>query len=180
LFPASLSTSNKGLVYLLHAVDVLLQRDANIRLQLAGPGDHTWALREAGASEQVVAALDVVGVGTLEDLPTRYAAAHVTALPSRDEAFGLVLLESLACGTPIVGGAVGGAQDIITDDRIGSLVPFGDHHALATALLAALKLAAEPTTTRNCRNHALHWNWSDHTGPAHETLYSELLHKRAR
>ena len=79
-------------------------------------------------------------VGRVEDeqLLDYYAAADVFALPSSSEAQGLVALEAMACGLPVVATAVGGLLGTIEDGRTGFLVPPGEVAALAERLLALL------------------------------------------
>lgn len=65
------------------------------------------------------------------------AESAVVVLPSRAESFGAVLVEALACGTPVVATKCGGPEDIVTED-VGELVPVGDAAALAAALARVL------------------------------------------
>jgi glycosyltransferase involved in cell wall biosynthesis len=62
------------------------------------------------------------------------ATADVSVIPSNSEAFGVVNLESLAMGTPVVASRVGGISEIVRDSIDGFLVPAGDAEALASKL----------------------------------------------
>jgi len=63
-----------------------------------------------------------------------YGHCELFALPSRGEGFGLVYLEAMACGKPVIGGAHGGAPEVIEDGKTGYLVAHGDAAQLATAM----------------------------------------------
>ena len=67
-----------------------------------------------------------------------YNATDVSVVPSRVEPFGLVAIEALACGTPVVATNAGGLPDFITDD-VGALVPVDDHERLAKAIVDELQ-----------------------------------------
>ena len=69
-----------------------------------------------------------------ETLAQYYAAADVFVMPSHYESFGMVVLEAMACGTPVVGSAVGGLAYTIADGESGLLVPPGDWRAFAEAI----------------------------------------------
>jgi glycosyltransferase involved in cell wall biosynthesis len=73
-----------------------------------------------------------------EELVEAYRACDAYVLPSDYEAFGIVLLEAMACGKPCVATKVGGVSDIIADRKTGLLVPYGDAGALKSALVSLL------------------------------------------
>jgi glycosyltransferase involved in cell wall biosynthesis len=98
-----------------------------------------------------------------EDLVHAYREAHVTALASEGEAFGLVLVESLACGTPAVGASE--ASPLTFD---------GTAHDLARKILDAAWL--DPA---NCREHAERFDVR-RTARAHEQLYNDVLARHQR
>jgi len=106
-------------------------------------------------------------------LAALYRAATVSVLPSVDEAFGLVMVESLAAGTPVVGTAHGAIPEVLDDDRVSRLFPPGDLEALVGALRGALELSGEAATAALCRAHAQRWSWSS-VGPMLEAIYGDL------
>lgn len=67
-------------------------------------------------------------------LPYYYAAAEVVVMPSRYESFGMVALEAMACGTPVIASRVGGLAHLIQDGKTGYFVPSQDPEALAEKL----------------------------------------------
>jgi glycosyltransferase involved in cell wall biosynthesis len=179
LFSADASQPQKGLDDLLLAFAELLQWEPDARLVVSGPGNPAWAFTKLGArAESVRAAVDLLGAGDLDDVPARYRNATVTVLPSRHEAFGLALVESLASGTPVVCSDSGGMPEIVDDDRIGRVVAHGDAVALAKALGEVVTLARDPDTPARCRAHAARWGWQETIGPAHEALYADLARQK--
>jgi D-inositol-3-phosphate glycosyltransferase len=76
-----------------------------------------------------------------ELLSSYYRAADVTVVPSRAESFGLVALESLACGTPVIASAVGGLTTLVTDALTGALIDGWDPERYARAIGA---IVSEP------------------------------------
>jgi phosphatidylinositol alpha-mannosyltransferase len=174
LFPAA-ALPQKGLTLLLSAMALVLERLPDARLVIGGPGDPAWAFAELGAARaSVEGAVDVLGAGSADEVAGRYRSATVTVLPSRDDAFGLVLVESLACGTPAVCCRAGGMPEIVDRAGVGRVAPYGDAAALARALDEAIALARDPATAGRCREHARHWDWSDVIGPAHEAVYHRI------
>jgi glycosyltransferase involved in cell wall biosynthesis len=174
LFPAFAGERRKGLDHLLRAMAVVLDHHPDARLQLLGGGDTEWAFESLGGDEaRLRAVVDDLGrhVG---DVGHFYRSATVSVLPSRNEAFGVVLVESLASGTPVACSDDGGMPEIVSSPRVGRVAPYGDAAALGTALVEAIAVAADPATPARCAAHARRWDWDDSIGPAHEALYREL------
>jgi len=145
----------------------------------AGEATRQALLAEAG---QAGTASDVtfLGLGKVEDLPALYQGACVTVLPSVAEAFGIVLAESLAAGTPVVGTRHGGITEIIDNDLVGRLFDPGVHHrqtenfrGLAEAIVAVLDRGKTPEVVAACRAQAQRYSWSV-LGPQYERVFLEL------
>jgi phosphatidyl-myo-inositol alpha-mannosyltransferase len=123
----------------------------------------------------------VLGVGHLTDLPKLYREATITCLPSMWEAFGMVVLESWASGTPVVVTRHGAFPELIEDNpHLGAMFDpktegFETTNAegLAEALLEGLKIASKPGVTEQCRAKSLTCSW-DRLGPQFEALYHEV------
>ena len=201
LFASDASEIRKGVHYALAAVDRLRRHHPDARLVLCGPGDASWAVDGLGPPQDVggewVAHKDplaITGAGepgrrTLEEatellgprapteMPEQYRAATVTLLPSWEEAFGLVLAESLACGTPGVAFREGGMPEIISRPEVGRTAAFGDVADLTRALAEAVELARDPATPARCSEHARRWGWVESAGPAHEELYHSVARR---
>lgn len=171
LFPADANDRRKRLAVALAAMPAVLGSLPDARLVVAGGG----ALPD-GLPDAVRRAVDVVGLGEVGDLAARYQNATVTVLPSLDEAFGLVLVESLACGTPVVASRSGGMPEIVASG-VGGLATPDDPTALAAAIIEAVALARDPATPHRCAEHAAQWGW-DVVGPRHVAAYREATRTR--
>jgi glycosyltransferase involved in cell wall biosynthesis len=158
-----------GLLIEAHAL--VRERHPGARLVLSRPRDMRLARR---------AGLDVDAPGVeWQALDERRALAHayseawVAALPSSSEAFGLVLLEALACGTTVVGHRDGALPELIDRDDVGRLFDHLEPEELAAALLDAIELSGRPETPAACRRHAGHYSIERCT-ERYLALYREL------
>lgn len=128
----------KGADTLISALPRVLQKAPDAYLALVGDGADRPRLeqlaRDLGVSERT---RFLPGL-TQDELFACYAACALFALPSRGEGFGLVYLEAMAHGKPVIGGAHGGTPDVIEDGVTGWLVPHGDVERLSGALESLL------------------------------------------
>lgn len=139
--------SNKGLKTLLEAFSRIAGDHPDLSLILVGEdGGEAAALRQDILRRGLESRVRWVGFVPEEPLlASAYAEASALVLPSEYEAFGLVLLEALAQGTPVVASRVGGIPGIVEDGRNGLLVPSSDAAALSGALQ---KLLSDPARAR--------------------------------
>ena len=127
----------KGLDRLIRTVGYLKEK-RNLKLVLVGGDDQPLAemkrlqrtARELGLEKMIT----FVGRVDQLKLPAYYNAADVFALPSYHESFGLVTLESLACGTPVVATNVGGLSEFIRPGRTGYLIENNVPRAMASKI----------------------------------------------
>ncbi len=99
--------------------------------------------------------------------------AWAAALPSSNEAFGLVLLEALACGTPVLAFDHGALPELIDRPGIGTLFESLDPRSLADALIRTLELTGRPETVARCRARAEELS-TDRCTQRYLQLYREL------
>jgi D-inositol-3-phosphate glycosyltransferase len=134
----------KGLETLLDAVGCLRGAGTPVRLAVVGgetdePTDgHEADVRRRAAALGLGDAVTFVGAQPQQRLRDWYVAADVTVLPSYYESFGMVALEAMACGSPVVASRVGGLQTTVRDAVTGLLVAEGDPCALAGTITRVL------------------------------------------
>jgi len=136
----------KGIDVLIRAAHQLGDSVGPLRVLLVG-GAGSGASEEARELLRLRALVDELGlrdtvrfVGAVDQarLPLYYRAADVTVMPSTYESFGLVAVESLACGTPVVASRVGGLATIVRDRENGMLIPWRDPRLFADQIQAIL------------------------------------------
>ena len=124
----------KGMDTLITALPRLLTKRPEVQLVLVGAGDDRPWLEDLAEQNGVNRHVHFLTSLSYSELAACYGACEIFALPSKGEGFGLVYLEAMACGKPVIGGAHGGAPEIIEDGVTGYLVPHGDPIQLATSL----------------------------------------------
>ena len=123
----------KGIDVLLRAIAVLRTRGIRARFRIVGTGPLEGHLHELAHELDVSDLIEWSGTVSRSDLPHVFRSADAFVLPSRHESFGVVFIEALATGLPIIATRCGGPEDIVRPGN-GVLVPVDDHEALANAM----------------------------------------------
>jgi phosphatidylinositol alpha-mannosyltransferase len=166
---AAVDDDRKRIGLLVKAFALVRRQRPGARLVLLRPEDPAVAERFAAETDGIeFFDPDTSGVADV------FRRAWVTALTSYKEAFGLVVVESLACGTPVVGTRDGGIPEILDRPEVGRLFDGDDPRTVADCLLEALELAGDPATRAACRARAEDFSTMT-TARAYESLYRELL-----
>ena len=161
-----------GIDTLLKAIQVLKRKlDAthNVHLLIiGGDRDHTDS-PTSSEIRKLKQLTDILGIKNMvtflgsqrqDQLPYFYSAAEMCVLPSRYESFGMVALEAMACGTPVIASKVGGLSSFIQNDLSGLLIPEGNEVALAEKIHVLLSQPSlKDTLGSKARSRALEFSW---------------------
>jgi len=130
---------NKHMELVIGLMPELLEQVPDLTLVIAGPDDGAGAAWKRQAADLGLGdRVRFEGYLAERDLLGAYAAADALVLPSDWEAFGLVLLEAMACRTPCVVADRGGAPEVVEDGRTGIVARYGDPAAWREAILRLL------------------------------------------
>lgn len=159
--------------------------DGGVRLVIVGGASgrggeaEIQRLRDLAIALEVADRVDFVGPQPHDRLPLYYNAADVVTVCSHSESFGFAALEAHACGTPVVGTAVGGLSHIVRDGRSGFLVETRDPSVFAARLKTVLSdphLHAE--FAKEAHSGTARFSWSE-TGGKFLELYECLVRERS-
>jgi N-acetyl-alpha-D-glucosaminyl L-malate synthase BshA len=152
----------------------LVRRQVNSKLLLVGEGPEKMAAREL--VRELRLADHVHFLGEQDYIENILEVSDLLLLPSEQESFGLVALEAMSCGVPVVGSRVGGLPEVVLHGQTGYLLPVGDIRDMAEA---SVRLLASPEEhgrmSENARKRARdHFEASDII-PQYERLYESIL-----
>ncbi|MCJ8283543.1 MAG: glycosyltransferase family 1 protein [Rivularia sp. ALOHA_DT_140] len=153
----------------------ILEGIPDARLALVGDGPHREALETHFSGTNTF----FVGYLTGTDLASAFASSDAFVFPSRTETLGLVLLEAMAAGCPVVAARSGGIPDIVTDGVNGYLFePSSDDVGAIDATLRLLEEKQEREVIRqNAREEAERWGWSAATRQL-QTFYEGVVYSQ--
>jgi phosphatidylinositol alpha-mannosyltransferase len=136
-FLGRIDEPRKGLAVLLEALPELVELVPDVRLLVAGPGDVGEVRAAIPASLR--GHVELLGLVSEQDKPRVFAAGDVYCAPNtHGESFGIVLIEAMAAGAPVVASDLEAFRRVLEDGRAGVLVPVSDPASLAVALAELL------------------------------------------
>lgn len=139
-----------------------------ILFMIAGDGDDRLRLQADVDAAGVTENVRFLGKVMTKDLPDLYRAADLFVLPSTGEGFGIVFIEAMACGTPAIGLAVGGASDALGDGELGLAT---SEYLFEDALVSLIKQHTRDDTRLSA---AVDYRF----GPSQFAAYATALFKR--
>jgi glycosyltransferase involved in cell wall biosynthesis len=167
---ASLGDPRKGAALLFSAFESLRQSRGDARLVLVRTPDPIMSPTEVRAP----AGAEWIDANDTAALARAYSQAWASVLTATGEAFGLVLIESMAAGTPVVAPRSGGCPEIVSGERVGRLYAPGDEADLVRAMEQALELGREDATAEACRKRAAAYDW-ERVIEGYEQLYASVV-----
>jgi glycosyltransferase involved in cell wall biosynthesis len=166
-------TDFKGIDTLLRAAEIYEKKLPGIQTLLVGHGG-LWDEMQALIKELNLQGVHCLGHQNQDNVARIYNAADCSIVPSRVEPFGLVAIEALACGTPVIATNAGGLPDFI-NDSVGALVPVDDHEVLAETVVREIRSKSKETKGPFANHYAFkNFTWKQQVQKMIE-LYEEAI-----
>lgn len=151
-------TKFKGIDILIKAARTVTDAIPEVVFALAGDGELMTKIKKL-TQDLGLENVYFLGHRSQEDVASLYSCADVSVVPSRVEPFGLVALEALACGTPVVATNAGGLPDFI-NEKVGQLIQMEDVDELAQALIEELKNHTKMSKGKFAQEYAVNnYSW---------------------
>jgi len=161
----------KGHHLAIGAMPGVLQRHPQARLLIVGAGEEQARLEAQVRSLAIADRVTLTGAIPNAQLAAWYSAADALILASSREGWANVLLEAMACGTPVAATRIWGTPEVVADESVGLLFEPRTSEALAEALL---RLLATPSDRAHVRRYAEGFGWA-HTTQAQLDLFDRLV-----
>jgi len=174
LFVGSL-IPRKGVNYLLQAMPYVFLSVPEYRLVIVGEGPEKPFLHQLTKDLGIEDRVSFVGDQPHQEVKRWMQRARVLVLPSLEEGMGVVLVEALACGTPVVASCIDGIKDVVTPE-VGILVPPADSKAMSEAIVEILRDPERwAEASRSARARAeMYYRW-DKIAKRYVELYQTLV-----
>jgi len=151
-------TNFKGIDVLINAAEIVTKKIPKVSFALAGDGELRTEMEKL-AKKFRLDNIFFLGQQKQIDVALLYNLADVSVVPSRIEPFGLVAIEALACGTPVVATNAGGLPDFV-NDKVGRLVEMNNKTALATAIIEELNNNSKQNKGKYSAQYAIdNYSW---------------------
>ena len=164
---------------LIEAVSILQQ--PNLHLLVVGDGDRMSFYQQLSRDRGINSFVHFLGRTDHDQLPNIYSAADILVLPSHiQESFGMVLIEAMACGRPVIASDLPGVRTVVADGGDGFLVRPGDAADLVSKISMMLELPAERRQQMGVagrRKVEERYSWQ-RIGDMLERLYIDVLDQR--
>ncbi len=172
----------KGLANLIRAVALLRPQRPRLGLRVIGGDDPRGpsALIHLTRTLGIADAVHFAGPIDQAELPFYYSAADLLALPSYYESFGLVVLEALACGTPVAATAVGVVPDVIREGHNGVLLEGPAPEDIARGLARLLRMRRSPVEEAHIRSSVADYDWRAITAEIEKIYQGEMNRESTR
>ncbi|MTK65005.1 MAG: glycosyltransferase family 4 protein [Methanobacterium sp.] len=135
----------KGFIYLISSIKEVLKEHKNIKLKIVGSGPQEQQIKDHISKLKLEDHVEIHGNITDEELLNMYNSSNLFILPSivdsqgNTEGLGVVLIEAMACGLPVIGSNIGGITDIIQDGENGLLVNQKDVFGLSKSIIKLIE-----------------------------------------
>ncbi|AGB04685.1 glycosyltransferase [Aciduliprofundum sp. MAR08-339] len=158
IFSLGMLEKYKGHIYLIQAIRRIVEKNKNILCFIGGKGKLEKYLKDSITKYDLDSFVKILGFVPNDELSLWYNSADLFVLPSLSESFGIVQIEAMAVGTPVVATINGGSEEIIISEDYGFLCPPADPECLAEKIL----IAFEKDWNRNkIREYAKNFSWKN-------------------
>lgn len=157
-------------------VEVFAEMRQSLPARLVLVGDGPDRPRAQTRAQELGVEDDVVFLGKHTSVDELLACADLFLLPSESESFGLVALEAMACGVPVVASRVGGIPEVVSDGETGVLAAVGDVSGMAQAAVSILEDSGRwDEMSRSARARAEKVFSADRVVPIYEQFYRDVV-----
>jgi glycosyltransferase involved in cell wall biosynthesis len=132
------SERQKGIDHVIKAVHGLMGELPELRYRVVGYGTDLERLEGIAKDLGIADRVDFAGLVDFPELADLYKSCEVFVLPSNQEGFGVVFLEAMAAGKPVIAARAGAVPEVVVDGQTGVLVDYGDETALEDAIARLL------------------------------------------
>ncbi len=141
----------KGIMEFVKSISLIQSFDAGIDFLIGGHGELSNTIRDYLKESDMIDRVELTGWIPHDELPRYLNRLRLLILPSYTEQFGQIILEAMACGTPVLATPVGGIPDIIEDGQTGFIMEDNSPECIAKNVIRALNEPNLTTIVRNAR-----------------------------